>query len=131
LLKIRNSKEVISEEIAEILTDKILTNLESDRVLNSDQSMTKCVSILCDDMQHYFVIKTDMAVPDKVSFIVKIEYKQEQEGVVTTNTLQILSNVFLQTLSHFLNQYYNESYSVSRNEVLQSLLQNQSISQKH
>ena len=82
---------------------------------------------MCDDLQHYFLISSELTIPEKVSFIVKIEYKEEQEGVVASNTLQILSNVFLQTLSHFLNEYYKSSCTTTQSQVFQALMESRMV----
>ena len=74
------------------------------------------------DLNHYFLISAELLLPEHINFVIKIDYKDEQEGIITTNTLQILSNVFAQTLSHFLRLFYNDETNVEQSNIFRALV---------
>jgi hypothetical protein len=111
LMKVRNNAEVIQEEISEDLANELKSHL----------------SVLYNhEMDHYFNITNEVSQTDKAQFIVKIEYKIVQEGVIASNTLQILSNVFHQTLSYFLSLIFKDDLLYSPTEIFKILLHRKS-----
>ena len=126
LIKIKGDKEIIQEEVTEELSQNLKEHLSMEMYAKAPHQMiTKWVSVLWNDLQHYFLINSEVSLPENANFVVKIEYKEEQEGVITTNTLQVLSNVFLQTLSHFLAQYYKNAPTYIHSQIFKVLMQNQ------
>lgn len=124
LVKVKSDKEIIQEEVSDELSQNLREHLSIEmHAKTPHQMITKWVSVLWNDLQHYFLISSEVSLPENASFVVKIEYKDEQEGVITTNTLQILSNVVLQTLSHFLTQYYKNAPTYYHSQIFKALIQ--------
>jgi hypothetical protein len=122
LIKVHNKEEVIQEEIEQDVTKKIEKNLEKYNNSDSQRSLTKCIPINGNNNQQYFLINSEVTVPEKISFVIKIEYEDDQEGVMVNNTIQILTPNIVQTLSHFLTKFYTETSSMSKTQVFDGLL---------
>lgn len=91
MIKIKNNHEIIQEEVSEELNEKIKENLELESNCDASQHfITKFVSMMYNSLQHYFLINAGMPIGEKANFVIKIDYKEEQEGIVSTNTIQIL-----------------------------------------
>ena len=123
LIKIKNGHEIVCEEVSEELQEKIKEHLEEETQQDiSINCNTKWVSLMLNDLNHYFLISAELLLPEHINFVIKIDYKDEQEGIITTNTLQILSNVFAQTLSHFLRLFYNDETNVEQSNIFRALV---------
>jgi hypothetical protein len=68
------------------------------------------------------LINSEVTVPENISFVIKIEYEDDQEEVMVNNTIQILTPNIVQTLSHFLIKFYTETSSMSETPVFDGLL---------
>ena len=123
LIKIKNLHEVVWEEVTDELKDKIKEHFEEENQQDIPMNCnTRWVSLMLNDLNHYFLINAELSLPDRINFVIKIVYKDEQESIITTNTLQILSNVFAQTLSHFLRSHYNDESNVEQSNIFRALV---------
>ena len=77
-MKVKNNKEFVQEEVPTELYEQMKESIVEED-LNSSIKATKCLSFLCNEKDQYFLIHSDLSIPEKVSFIIKIEYKEEGE----------------------------------------------------
>ena len=123
LMKVHNGKEIIHDELDPEISEKLRDSLDIDEQSENGTVYTTNNTNLVNENDHYFMIKADKTVPYSINFLIKIENEEEQEGMIITTTLQVLSDVFLQTLSHFLNLYYKESFGMPHTQVYQTLME--------